>query len=259
MGTPTARPLAVVTGASSGIGYELAKQFAQNGFDLIVAAEDAGINRAAGDMESLGASAVPVQTDLATYEGVEQLVDVINTRGRPVDAAAINAGVGVHGDFTRENDLRDELRLLNLNVISSVHLAKRVLPPMAERGSGRVLVTSSIAGTMPGPYEATYAASKAFLYSFAEAIRSELRDSGVTVTADFFDRAGDRDSKLDTTKKDDPADVARDGFEALMSGKDHVVAGSMRNKVQVAAGKLMGPTSKATMHGKMAEPGSARG
>lgn len=255
--------LAVVTGASSGIGYELAKQFAGHGFDLVVAAEDPGIAQAARDFRDMGVDARDVQVDLATYEGVQELYQSI---GRSVDALAINAGVGISGEFARQTDLRSELRLIALNVTSAVHLAKLVLPDMTERGSGRVLITSSIAGTMPGPFEATYAASKAFLYSFAEAIRYELKDTGVTVTAllpgptdtHFFERAGLEDTKLGASdKKDDPAVVARDGYEALMAGKDHVVAGSLKNKVQVLGAKTMPVTAGAAMHAKMSEPGSA--
>jgi short-subunit dehydrogenase len=259
------RQLAIVTGASSGIGYELAKQFAAHGYDLIAVAEDPGIARAARDFEDLGATARAVQVDLATYDGVEEVYREVNTLGLPVDAAAVNAGIGISGEFARGTDLAAELKLLALNVVSSVHLAKRLLPDMLRRGSGRLLFTSSIAGTMPGPYEATYAASKAFLYSFAEAVRYELRDTGVTVTAllpgptdtHFFERAGLTDTRLGEVRKDDPAEVARDGFEALMAGKDHVVAGSLRNKVQVLAAKTMPPATTAAMHGRMSEPGSA--
>jgi short-subunit dehydrogenase len=259
------RPLAVVTGASSGIGYELAKQFAENGFDLVVAAEDDGIADAARTLEPFGAQGYSVQVDLATYEGVERLYETVRATGRPVDAIAINAGVGVGGDFARETRLEDELRLIALNVTSSVHLAKRALEDMVPRGKGRILFTSSVAATMPGPYEAAYAASKAFVQSFAQAIRQELKDTGVTVTSlmpgptetEFFERAGMEDTRVGTAKKDDPADVARDGFEALMAGKDHVVAGSVKNKIQATAAKVMPETSKAKAHGKLAEPGSA--
>src|SRR5919202_5118212 len=163
MSSPTTRHLAVVTGASSGIGYQLAKQFAEHGYDLVVAAEDPGIATAARDFESLGVRAEPVQVDLATAAGVERLYETARAGARPIDAAALNAGVGVSGDFARETDLNDELRLINLNVISQVHLAKRVLQDMVPRGEGRLLFTSSIAATMPGPWEARYAASKAFL------------------------------------------------------------------------------------------------
>jgi uncharacterized protein len=263
MTSSTTRPLAVVTGASSGIGFELARQFAEHGYDLVVAAEDEGINTAAQALASTGASVRPVQVDLASYEGVETLYSSI---GRPVDAAAINAGIGVGGEFARDTDLRAELKLVNLNVNSVVHLTKRVLQDMVPRGAGKVLITSSIAATSPGPYEAVYAASKAFELSFAEGIRNELKDTGVTVTAlmpgptdtNFFDRAGMEDTKVATSKKDDPAEVAREGFEALMAGKDKVVAGSFRNKAQAASSKVLPETARAEMHGKMAEPGSGK-
>lgn len=193
------RPLAVVTGASSGIGYELALQFAQNGFDLLVTATGSSINQVAQDFEALGAKVETIQADLATYDGVEALYSQIKATGRPVEAIAINAGVGVGGEFAQETDLKDELNLINLNVVSSVHLAKRVVKDMVERGQGRILFTSSIAAIMPGPFEAVYAASKAFIHSFAEAIRNELKEKGVSVTSlmpgptdtNFFHRALD--------------------------------------------------------------------
>ncbi len=266
MNNSSTRPFAVVTGASSGIGYELAKQFAQNGYDLLVASAGSGIAQAARDFEKLGANVESVQTDLAEYGGVEQLYSAIQASGRPLDAIAINAGVGVSGDFTRQTELDDELNLIHLNVISPVHLAKRVLKDMVARGNGRVLFTSSIAGTMPAPFEAVYGASKAFLSSFAQAIRNELKDTGVTITAlmpgatetNFFHRAGMEDTKLGASEKDDPAEVAKEGFEALMAGKDHVVAGSFKNKVQAVAGHALPDPAVANMHRQMSEPGSAK-
>jgi len=206
-----------------------------------------------------------VQADLATYEGVEKLYDAAVSAGRPIDAVALNAGRGEGGDFTTQTDLRDELNIIDVNVTSTVHLAKRVLPDMVRRGEGRVLITSSIASTMPGSFQAVYNASKAFVQSFAEALRNELKDTGVTVTSlmpgptdtNFFDRADMGDTKVGTSKKDDPAKVAEQGFEALMKGDDHVVAGSVKNKVQAAVGKIVPDTQKAQMHRKMAEPGSA--
>ena len=172
MNSSLTRPLAVVTGASNGIGYELAKQFAQNGFDLLVTSTGPSINEAAIAFEKLGAQVETVEADLATYDGVETLYSKIKATGRSVDAIAINAGVGVGGDFARETDLKDELNLIELNVVSSVHLAKRVLKDMVDRDQGRILFTSSIAALMPGPFEAVYAASKAFLHSFSEALRT---------------------------------------------------------------------------------------
>jgi len=258
------RPLAVVTGASSGIGLELAKQFASHGYDLIVAAEDDRINDVGTGLDA-GAQVTAVQTDLATYDGVERLYQAIATCGRPVDAVALNAGRGAGGDFVRDTDLRDELEVIGVNVTSTVHLAKRVLPAMVARGDGRLLFTSSIASTMPGAFQAVYNASKSFVQSFAEALRNELKDTGVTVTAlmpgptdtNFFHRAEMEDTKVGAGKKDDPALVAKQGFEALMAAKEHVVAGSMKNKVQAVATKVIPDSAKAEMHRKMAEPGSA--
>ncbi len=265
MTSSSTKPLAVVTGASSGIGYDLATQFAQHGFDLLIAAEDQGIAEAAHAFEGLGAGVESLQVDLATYDGVEELYGKITASDRPVEALALNAGVGVGGDFARGTDLRDELKLIALNVTSSVHLAKRVLPDMVGRGNGRVLFTASIAATMPAPFEAVYGASKAFLLSFAEALRNELKDTGVTVTAlmpgptdtNFFHRAGMDDTKAGAGKKDDPAEVARQGFEALMAGKDHVVAGSLKSKLSGAANEVLPETAKAEAHRRLAEPGSA--
>jgi uncharacterized protein len=184
---------------------------------------------------------------------------VVAEGGRPLDAAALNAGIGVNGDFTRDIPLEDDLRLIAVNVTAVVHLAKRVLSGMVERGSGRVLITSSVAATMPGPY---YATSKAFLQSFAQAVRFELKDTGVTVTAlqpgptdtEFFERAGMEDTKAGEGKKDDPAEVAKNGFEALLAGKDHVIAGSSRNKAQVAGSRFLPEQARATLHAAQTKP-----
>ncbi len=255
------RPLAVVTGASSGIGRELARQFATNGFDVVVAAEDDELAAAATDLAAGGADIQAVRADLSTPEGAEKLVEAIAATGRQVDALALNAGVGNGGAFI-DVPLADEERLIGLNIGSTVHLAKRIVPDMARRGTGRVLFTSSVASQMPGPYYATYAASKAFIQSFAQALRYELKDTGVTVTAllpgptdtEFFERAGMEGTNVDSSSKDDPADVARDGFEALMAGKSQVVGGSAKNKVQVAAAKVMPDQARAATHAKMTKP-----
>jgi short-subunit dehydrogenase len=258
------RPLAVVTGASSGIGYHLARECAQHGFDLIVAAEDEGIQKAVEDFKSLGCDAEAVQCDLATPEGVEQLYDRVKARGG-CDAVLINAGVGVSGDFARDTPLAEELNMISLNVVGSVHLAKLAARDMARKGKGRILFTSSIAAVMPAPFEAVYGATKAFLLSFSHALRSELEDTGVTVTAlmpgatetNFFHRAGMDDTKIGAGKKDDPADVARDGFQAMMDGEAHIVAGSAKTKMQGHVAKILPEMAKAKWHRDMSEPGSA--
>jgi short-subunit dehydrogenase len=261
--TNSSKPFAVVTGASRGIGYELAKQFAQNGFDLLIAADSEKVQEAAGDLESLGASVQALQVDLADHDGTHKLLDAIQATGRPVDAVAINAGVGVSGRFV-ETDLAEEMNMVRLNVLSTLHLTKYMVKDMVARGKGRILITSSIAGTMPTPYEAVYGATKAFDRSLAQSIREELKDTGVTVTTlmpgatetNFFHRAGADDTKLGQSEKDDPAEVAKDGFEALMAGKDHVVAGSLKNKFQAAAGYTLPDPLVAKMHAGMSAPGS---
>jgi short-subunit dehydrogenase len=256
------RPFAVVTGASSGIGFELAKVLAENGFDLLITAEDAEIEAAQRELNQIAASVECTREDLATEAGVERLYERIEATARPVDVLCLNAGIGEGGDFARETDLRKELRLVDLNVRSSVHLCKLVVRDMVARDSGRILFTSSIASTMPGAFQAAYNASKSFVQSFALALRNELKDTGVTVTSlmpgptdtEFFERAGMEDTPIGEGDKDDPAEVAKQGFEALMAGRERVVAGSLKNKAQVVAGKVMPDSVKAEMHRKQAQP-----
>lgn len=255
--------LAVVTGASSGIGYELAKVFAQNGFDLLITAEDGGIAEAATGLNGLGGKVEYVQIDLAQKEGAARLYEKIEQLGRPVEILAVNAGVGSGGEFVK-NPIEDEINMINLNITSAVQITKFVLKDMIRMGHGRILFTSSIAAEMPGPYYAVYAASKAFLQSFAQAIRFEVKDQGVTVTSlqpgatdtNFFARANMEDTKAGVDKKDDPAEVAQQGFDALMAGKDHVVAGSFMNKVQAGIGKIISEPFGAKVHSQSTKPGS---
>jgi short-subunit dehydrogenase len=270
MDIATSRQLAVVTGASQGIGLELAKQFAGHGYDLVIAA-DGDLGGATASLQALGASVEAVQVDLATDEGVDELYARISAVGRPVDAIALNAGVGeggafASGDPAKATDLQDELRIIDLNVRSTVHLAKHVSRDMVQRGQGRILFTSSIASTMPGSFQAIYNASKSFVQSFALALRDELKDSGVTVTSlmpgptdtNFFARAEMLATKVGAGPKDDPAEVAADGFEALMEGKERIVPGSLTTRLQGHGSRFIPDRAKAAMHRKMAEPGSAK-
>jgi len=257
------KPFAVITGASSGIGRELARVFGEQGYDLLVVSDSERIETVADELGAWGFEVKAVQADLAAFEGVEKLYGAIRSAGRPVDAICINAGIGSGGPFV-ETDLQKELELLNLNVTSVVHLTKRVLRDMVARNEGRILFTASVAAEGPGPFEAVYAASKAFVLSFAEAIRNELKDTNIVVTAlqpgatetEFFERAGMEDTKVGRDRKSDPAEVAREGFEALMKGKDHVVAAMAKEKLQVALGQVAPETTKAAMHRKLTEPGS---
>jgi uncharacterized protein len=257
------RPLAVVTGASSGIGRELAKQFAAHDFDLVINAEDDAIADVGAELEATGVDVRTVRADLRTAEGVETLYAAVTAVGRPVSAAALNAGVGRGGAFL-DTDLDDEIEIIDLNITSTVRLAKRLLRDMAARDEGRVLITSSIASTMPGSFQAVYNASKSFLQSFAEAVANELKDTGVTITSlmpgptetNFFHRADMDDTKVGTSAKDDPAQVAAQGFEALMKGTDKLVAGSVGTKAQGLANKVLPDKLKSAAHRRMAEPGS---
>ncbi|MEP7178131.1 MAG: SDR family NAD(P)-dependent oxidoreductase [Pseudonocardiales bacterium] len=253
-----------MTGASSGIGFELARQFAEHDFDVLITAEDDELSSAAARLTADRATVQAVRADLADAAGVEQLLAAIQETGRTVDAIAINAGIGNGGAFV-DIPLDDERRLIGLNVAATVHLAKALVPQMVQRGQGQVMFTASVASTMPGPYYATYAASKAFVLSFAEALRYEVKDSGVSVTAlmpgptdtAFFDRAGMADTPVYSAKKDDPAEVAKDGFEALMAGKDHVIAGATKNRLQTTGAKLMSDQAKAAVHARMTKPEDA--
>jgi short-subunit dehydrogenase len=179
----------------------------------------------------------------------------------------LNAGIGIGGDFARDTDLDQELELIDLNVRSTVHLSKLLIPSMIEHGEGRILFTSSIASTMPGTYQAVYNASKSFVQSFALALRRELKDTGVTVTSlmpgptqtEFFERAQMKDTRVGaSSSNDDPARVARQGFEAVIKGSERVVAGSATNKLLAYGGRFVPERVKAEMHRLMAEPGSAR-
>jgi short-subunit dehydrogenase len=257
---PELRPLAVVTGASSGIGYELARLCAENGFDLVIAADRPEIVEAAQAFRALGATVEELQVDLATLEGVDKLHTLIG--GRPVDALLANAGHGLGHAFLDE-DFDDILHVVDTNITGTLRLAYKVGRDMRERDRGRILFTGSIAGLMPGSFQAVYNGTKAFVDSFAWALRNELKDTGVTVTCllpgatetEFFERAGMEDTKVGQAKKDDPADVAKTGFDAMMKGEGDVVHG-LKNKMQAAAAAVTPQTILAEQHRKMAEPGS---
>jgi short-subunit dehydrogenase len=254
------RPLAVVTGASSGIGYELAKLCAENDFDLVIAADMPEIVEAAQALRGLGVSVDEIRVDLSTTDGVDALLDLIG--GRSVDALLANAGHGLGHAFL-EQPVEDWRHVIDTNVTGTLYLVQKVAAAMVERGQGRILFTGSIAGLMPGSFQAVYNGTKAFIDSFAWALRNELKDTGVTVSTllpgptdtEFFRRADLDDTKVGQGKKDDPADVARTGFVAMMKGEGDVVHG-LKNKLQAAMGAITPESVKAEQHRKMAEPGS---
>jgi short-subunit dehydrogenase len=253
---------AVVTGASTGIGLELALLFAADGVDLMLCAEDDGLEAAAARCRAAGVQVQTFQTDLRDPDGVEALYEAVMATGRPVDAAVLNAGIGRGGAFA-DADLADLLAVVDLNVRSTVHLLRLLLPGLLARDAGRVLVTSSIASTLPGSFQAVYNASKSFVQSLVEAVQNELQDSAVTLTSlmpgatetNFFHRADMDDTPMGQAKKDDAAAVARQGYEAMNKGKDRVVAASLATKAQELGTKVLPDKLKAELHRKAAQPG----
>jgi len=255
--TSGTRPFAIVTGASSGIGYELARLCAENGYDLLIAA-DRPLHDAAGALRQMGASVDTVETDLATEAGCDRLVAAAG--GRRVDALLANAGHGLGRAFLDQPF--DEVRhVIDTNITGTIYLIQRIVRDMVARKAGRVLITGSVAGFIPGSFQAVYNGTKAFIDSFSFALRNEIKDSGVTVTllmpgptdTEFFERAGLMDTNVGQAKKDDPAMVAKVGFDAMMSGEADVVAG-WKNKLQTTMATVTPNEMLAEMHRKQAEP-----
>jgi short-subunit dehydrogenase len=255
------RPLAVVTGASTGIGYELAKLCAENGFDLLIAADEPRIETAAAELRKFGATVEAVEGDLATTQGVDDLYATL--RGRPVDALLANAGRGLGHAFL-DQDFEKARHVVDTNVTGTIYLIHRIGNDMRARNQGRILITGSIAGFIPGAFQAVYNGTKAFLDSFAFALRNELKDTEVTVSClmpgptdtEFFRRADMIDTSVGQAKKDDAAMVAKTGFNAMMSGDGDVVSG-WKNKLQATLANITPAGMLAEQHRKMAAPGTA--
>jgi short-subunit dehydrogenase len=253
---------AIVTGASSGIGRELAIIAARDGYDLLLAADTAGLSEVADVCRGAGAGVETLEVDLATEDGVDRLW--VATQGRAVDALFANAGHGLGRAFI-DQDFEEIRHVVDTNITGTLYLIQRVARDMVERRSGRILITGSIAGYMPGAFQAVYNGTKAFIDSFSFALRNELKDTGVTVTClmpgatetRFFERADMMDTKVATDEKDDPADVARVGYDAMQNGDADVVAG-WKNKVQTTVANVTPNEMLAEQHRKMAEPGTAK-
>lgn len=254
---------AIVTGASTGIGFELATLAAQNGYDILVVANEGLIDAAAADFKQFGTEVRSVNADLSTIAGVDDVL--VAAGGRTIDLLFANAGTGTGGAFL-DQDVATWRFAVDTNITGTLYLVQRVLKDMVARDAGKILVTGSIAGYIPGPFNAIYNATKAFLDNFTEALRNEIKESkGVTLTTlmpgptetEFFDRADMGDTSVGQAKKDDPAKVAKDGWDALMAGKGHIVSG-LYNKLQVAASGVVPPSVLAEAHRHMAEPGSGK-
>ena len=260
-----AKSFAVVTGGSNGIGLELARQFLANGFDVLIAGEDDDhTDDARQTLAALGQGEVTAwRGDLGQQENVDALYQAIRATGQPVDALCVNAGFGLGGAFV-DTDLATELQMIDVNVRGAVQLTKLVLKDMVARDAGRILFTSSIAATMPDPFEAVYGGTKVFLRWFGEALREELKDTGLTVTVlmpsmtetNFFKRADMMNTKAGTTKKDSPETVAKAAISALMAGKDKVVP-TLKNKVLAGIADTLSDPLAAKAHRGLSEPGSA--
>lgn len=256
------RLLAVVTGASSGIGRELARLAAEDGHDLVIAADQGPLEETATQLRALGANVEAVEADLSTSFGVDKLMLAVG--GRPIDLLIANAGHGLGHAFL-DKPFNEAKHVVDTNITGTLDLLHRTGNGMRQRGQGRILITGSIAGLMPGSFQAVYNGTKAFIDSFSFALRNELKDSGVTVTClmpgatdtHFFARADMLDTKVGTGEKADPADVAKEGYEAMKKGQDHVVAG-WKNKVTAAMTNVVPNRMLAEQHRKTAEPGSAR-
>ena len=259
----TSKSYTLITGATSGIGYELAKLFAADGHNLvIVAREQEGLDRAATELREIGVEVVTLAKDLFQKNTAHQIYSLLQAKGIQVDILVNDAGQGLYGEFI-DTDLARELDIIQLNITSLVSLTKYFVRDMVSRGSGKILNLSSIASKSPGPWQSVYHGTKAFVQSFTEAIRSELKDKGITVTAllpgvtdtDFFNKADMNSSKAvqDKEAMANPADVAKDGYKALMAGDDMVISG-FNNKVQVAIGAVTPDSMQADMTGKKQEP-----
>jgi uncharacterized protein len=257
-----AKPLAIVTGASSGIGYKLAKLCAQNGYDLLIAADQAAIHDVVKDFQALGSEVEAIEADLATLEGVDKLYAA--AKGRPIGALLANAGHGLGHAFL-DQDFAEARHVIDTNITGTIYLIQKVGRDMRARNEGRILITGSIAGFMPGTYQAVYNGTKAFIDSFSFALRAELKDTDVTVTClmpgatetEFFERAGMEDTQVGQDKKDDPAYVAQVGFDAMMRGDGDVVSG-WKNKFTTILASVTPAGVLAEQHRKMAEPGSGK-
>jgi short-subunit dehydrogenase len=258
------KPLAVVTGASTGIGFQLAKCCAEQGFDLVIAADQRQVEEAAEVFRGMGAKVTAVEADLATIEGVDKLYDAVRMQGQPVDALLANAGHGLGKGFL-DQDFAQVRHVIDTNITGTIYLIQKIGRDMRSRGDGRILITGSIAGFLPGTFQAVYNGTKAFIDSFSFALREELRGTGVTVTClmpgptdtGFFERAGLMDTSVGQGRKDDPAMVARAGFNAMMNGQGDVVSG-WKSKLQAAAALVTPAALVARQHRRMAEPGSGR-
>jgi short-subunit dehydrogenase len=254
---------ALITGATSGIGKELAKLFAKDQYNLIIVARyQQELDETANELKQNGIDVITIAKDLFNRDEVFSLCNDVRQTGIQIDVLVNNAGQGVYGQF-KDNDINRELKIIDLNIGAFTILTKHFLQEMVSRNEGKILNVASIASTTPGPWQAVYHATKAYVLSLTEAIREEVKDTEITITAllpgvtdtDFFKKAGMLESKAVQDKQTmaNPADVAKDGYDALMADEDKVVSG-FKNKVQVAMGNMTPDTTLAHMVNEQQKP-----
>ena len=258
------KKFALITGTTTGIGHELAKLFAQDGYNLVCVARPSDkLEQTTNDFaRQYGVEAIAIGKDLAVDGSAQEIYNEVKEKGITIDVLVNDAGQGTYGKFW-EIELEDQIKIIHSNVIALTTLTILYTREMVARNEGKILQLASVVSELPAPLQAVYSATKAYILQFSEAIINELKDTNVTVTAlqpgatdtAFFEKAGNENMKMlqDKSNVSDPADVAKDGYEALMKGKDKVVSG-FKNKVQVAMANLMPDTMVADNLRKQSEP-----
>ncbi len=253
----------LITGATSGIGYELAKQFAKNGYDLVIVARDyEALKKRANEFKEYGINAIPISKNLFLSDEAYSLYSELKMNGISPEILVNDAGQGVYGKF-QDTDIHREVDIVNLNIISVIILTKLFVKDRLAKRSGKILNLASVAGKVPGPWNSVYHGTKAFVLSWSEAIREELKEVGITVTAllpgptdtDFFNKADMNQSKIVEDKETlaSPEEVAIDGYNALMNNKDKVISG-LKNKFSVAMSNLSTDSMAAHRMAEMQKP-----
>jgi short-subunit dehydrogenase len=254
---------ALITGATSGIGFELAKLFAADHYNLVITGRNQQeLDAKAAELKQQGVEVVTIAKDLFNRQEAFDLYDEVKAKGIEIDVLVNDAGQGQYGEF-KDTDINRELQIIDLNIASLVIITKQFLKDMVARNDGKILNLASIASKTPGPWQSIYHGTKAFVLSFTEAIREELKDTNITITAllpgvtdtDFFNKADMQSSKAvqDKSSMASPADVAKDGYDALQDGKDKVISG-FKNKLQMAMTNLTPDSTVAHMMNEQQKP-----
>lgn len=257
-----ANPYAIITGGSSGIGFELAKLLANDGYDLLIGGYSDRVFNAVEELKKYGNNVNGVKADLATEEGVNKFLESIATNNQPINIAILNAGISLGGAFL-DNSIEAHLNLLSLNVISILKIAHALIPKMIQNGGAKILLNSSLSATTPTPYEGIYGATKAFISSFGNSLREELIGTGIQLTilhpgatsTEFHHRAG-MDSTVfgDNSWKNDPVLVAKQGYQGLLRGQTNLVGGDVDTVRSWNDNKILSEEEKARRFAESSRP-----